>query len=77
MAIEPKHTAEDVKAKAAEMELVQVDFLDERGNVAGKLGKMHSVRFGFIDGTILHVPESEWDDLEAVEFKLRPSRNDA
>lgn len=73
------HTMEEVRDKAAEMELASISFLASDGTLARKRKAVARTEFVFIDGTRMVLPRRETDrpGFDAVTFRLRPSRNDA
>lgn len=72
-------TVEELKAKAKDMELHGVNFLDEGGNyVSGGNGReLHHIDFIFIDGDVLTIDGVHSHVIDDIVFKLVPGRKDA
>lgn len=62
-----------VKAKAEEIELKSVDFLDSNGALGARWNEVHSVRLTFIDDEFFVLLKEEFEQFVDVEFKLRPT----
>ena len=71
------NTFEQLRAKAAEMELAEANFLGPDGKFAKKRRAFVKAEFVFIDGTRMVLPraETERPEFDALQFKLRPSRS--
>lgn len=72
-------TFEDVKAKADEVELAAIMFLDANGKVARNHHSVTQVELTFVDGETILIPKSETErqEFNDYQFKLRKSRDDA
>lgn len=70
-------SAEQLRDKAASIELKAVDFLDKDGRIAKVRNQWLTVRMTFIDGTTLTLPRSREREFEKTVFNLRPIRNDS
>lgn len=70
------NTFEDLKAKAADMELAAANFLNADGESAAQLADVTQVEFRFVDGVVLMLPraETERPEFDQLEFKLQPSQ---
>lgn len=69
-------SAEEIKAKADQMELAGVDFLDKNGNYCsgGRADwkQVRSIRLKFIDGEWLYTTPGVFTSLGDYKFRLRP-----
>lgn len=72
-------TIEELRTKAAEIELHAVDFLDAEGRyVSGGNGReLHHIDFTFIDGVKLTIDHADKDRIDDITFRLVPKRADA
>lgn len=73
------NTMEEVRAKAADMELAAARFLAADGTLARKRKKVARAEFVFIDGVTMVLPRAELDrpEFDDLTFRLRPSRDHA
>lgn len=71
------NTFEQLRDKAAGMELAEVNFLGPDGTLAKKRRAFVRAEFIFIDGVKLVLPRSETErpEFDAMQFNLRPSRS--
>lgn len=71
------NTFEELRAKAADMELAQVNFRGADGKVAKSRRAVRTAEFIFIDGVrmVLHRSETDRPGFDALSFKLRPSKS--
>ena len=71
------NTLEDVKAKANEIELYSVDFLNAQGEISKDRLLVTQVRLVFADNTELFVPFEDFSSPEgqAIRFTLMPKRD--
>lgn len=71
------NTFEQLRDKAAAMELAEVNFLGPDGKFAKKRKAFIKAEFVFIDGTRMVLPRSETErpEFDALRFNLRPSRS--
>lgn len=68
---------ERFRAKAADMELKAIDFLNRRGLIAINYQQHTAVRCTFHDGTVITLPRRLERHFDRQVFKLRPSRDNA
>ena len=70
-------TFEELKAKAADMELKGVNFLTRKGELAKKRQAVHHTQFIFIDGVELFIPKPEMNKpgFGQLVFSLRPVKD--
>lgn len=74
---DPLSSFEQLRDKAAQMELAEVNFLGPDGKFAKKRRAVVTVEFIFIDGTkmVLSRSETERPEFDTLRFDLRPSRS--
>jgi hypothetical protein len=70
-------TPDELRDKAASIELKAVDFLDRHGHIAKVRSQWVTVRMTFIDGATLTLPRAREHEFEQTVFNLRPARNDS
>lgn len=71
------NTFEELRAKAASVELAGVNFFAKDGTLARKRRAIHHAEFTFIDGVRLVLPQAEVNhpEFDALKFQLRPTQN--
>lgn len=68
---------QELRAKAADMELRAVDFLDRGGRIADDRRTYTTIRMTFHDGKTISLPRRLEKHFRKQEFKLRSTRDDA
>lgn len=67
---------EEVKKYASLVELQAANFLDSKGEMPEDKRKIVKVQLIFIDGKEFMVSIKDFEQLENVQFMLRPTRDD-